>query len=90
MKPAATLTVLLAALATASLASADPPRASPDRATQADGRGYAYTFEDDPLAADPLGATTAIIHVRPRAARATLIHPRTSFVPEILKTAEHL
>jgi hypothetical protein len=52
--------------------------------------GYGYTFDDDPLAAGGFGPGDATIRVRPRAARTTLIRPRTSFVPEMLKSVENL
>jgi hypothetical protein len=52
--------------------------------------GYGYTFEDDPLNAGGFGPNDATIRVRPRAARTTLIRPRTSFVPEMLKSGENL
>jgi len=52
--------------------------------------GYGYTFEDDPLNAGGFGPNDATIRVRPRAARTTLIRPRTSFVPEMLKSVENL
>lgn len=52
--------------------------------------GYGYTFDDDPLAAGGFGPADATIRVRPRAARTTLIRPRTSFVPEMLKSVENI
>lgn len=52
--------------------------------------GYGYTFEDDPLNAGGFGPNDATIRVRPRAARTTLIRPRTSFVPEMLKSVENI
>lgn len=52
--------------------------------------GYGYTFSDDPLAAGGFGPSDATIRVRPRAARTTLIRPRTSFVPEMLKSVENI
>ena len=52
--------------------------------------GYGYEFSDDPLAAGGFGPNDATIRVRPRAARTTLIRPRTSFVPEMLKSVENL
>ena len=55
-----------------------------------DGDGYGYTFEDDPLNAGGFGPNDATIRVRPRAARTTLIRPRTSFVPEMLKSVENI
>lgn len=55
-----------------------------------DGDGYGYEFDDDPLNAGGFGPNDATIRVRPRAARTTLIRPRTSFVPEMLKSVENL
>ena len=52
--------------------------------------GYGYEFDDDPLNAGGFGPNDATIRVRPRAARTTLIRPRTSFVPEMLKSGENL
>ncbi len=52
--------------------------------------GYGYSFDDDPLSAGGFGPNDATIRVRPRAARTTLIRPRTSFVPEMLKSVESL
>ena len=52
--------------------------------------GYGYEFDDDPLAAGGFGPNDATIHVRARAPRTTLIRPRTSFVPEMLKSVENL
>ncbi|HMR06921.1 MAG TPA: hypothetical protein PKA88_14150 [Polyangiaceae bacterium] len=54
------------------------------------GEGYGSTFEDDPLNAGGFGPNDATIRVRPRAARTTLIRPRTSFVPEMLKSVENI
>ena len=52
--------------------------------------GYGYQFEDDPLAAGGFGPNDATIKVRPKAARTTLIRPRTTFVPEMLKSVENI
>ena len=52
--------------------------------------GYVCTFDDDPLNAGGFGPNDATIRVRPRAARTTLIRPRTSFVPEMLKSVENI
>jgi hypothetical protein len=49
-----------------------------------------YEFTDDDLIGDTLGTTGAQINVRPPAARVTLIRPRASFVPEMLKSVEHM
>lgn len=62
------------------------------RATGAAGKdeGYGYEFSDDPLAAGGFGPNDATIRVRPGPVRTTLIRPRTSFVPEMLKSVENL
>lgn len=52
--------------------------------------GYGYSFDDDPLNAGGFGPNDATIRVRAKAARTTLIRPRTSFVPEMLKSVENL
>jgi hypothetical protein len=52
--------------------------------------GYGYQFDDDPLNAGGFGPNDATIRVRARAARTTLIRPRISFVPEMLKSVENL
>jgi hypothetical protein len=58
--------------------------------TKTGDEGYGYTFDDDPLNAGGFGPNDATIRVRPRAARTTLIRPRTSFVPEMLKSVENI
>ena len=52
--------------------------------------GYGYDFSDDPLNAGGFGPNDATIRVRPGPVRTTLIPPRTSFVPEMLKSVENL
>jgi hypothetical protein len=62
------------------------------RASGGGGReeGYGYEFTDDPLSAGGFGPNDATIRVRPGPVRTTLIRPRTSFVPEMLKSVENL
>ncbi len=61
------------------------------KTTQATGKeGYGYEFSDDPLNAGGFGPNDATIRVRPGPVRTTLIRPRTSFVPELLKSVENL
>ena len=71
--------------------AADPP---PDTGGGAGGdkaaNDYGYKFTDDPLSAGGFGPNDARILVRPQAARTTLIRPRTSFVPEMLKSVENI
>lgn len=55
-----------------------------------DSRGYGYTFEDDPLTSGVAGTTGFVLTVRPKGAREVLLRPRTSFVPELLKSVEAL
>lgn len=57
---------------------------------QGNDKGYGYEFDDDPLNAGGFGINDAVIKVRPKAARTTLIRPRTSFVPELLKSVQDL
>jgi hypothetical protein len=64
--------------------------AQPAKSTEGDGEGYGYEFADDPLSAGGFGPTDATIKVRPGPVRRTLIRPRTSFVPEMLKSVENL
>ena len=52
--------------------------------------GYGYDFSDEPLNAGGFGPNDATIRVRPGPVRTTLIRPRTSFVPEMLKSVENL
>ncbi len=52
--------------------------------------GYGYEFSDDPLSAGGFGPNDATIRVRPGPVRTMLIRPRTSFVPEMLKSVENL
>jgi len=52
--------------------------------------GYGYRFDDDPLNAGGFGSDAATIRIRINAPRVTLIRPRSSFVPEMLKSVEHL
>ena len=55
-----------------------------------DKEGYGYEFDDDPLSAGGFGPNDATIKVRPKAARTTLIRPRTHFIPEMLKSVENI
>lgn len=55
-----------------------------------DDEGYGYEFDDDPLNAMGFGPNHATIIIRPRAARVTLIRPRTSFVYEMVKSVEDI
>ena len=90
--------VLAAAFLLMSSASAfaqQPGAAAGGAAPKASGgggkdEGYGYEFSDDPLAAGGFGPNDATIRVRPGPVRTTLIRPRTSFVPEMLKSVENL
>jgi hypothetical protein len=80
---------LAAFVASPSVFAQDAPAAA-DKGGGDKGEGYGYEFEDDPLNAGGFGPNDATIRVRPRAARTTLIRPRTSFVPEMLKSVENI
>lgn len=56
----------------------------------ADDQGYGYEFSDDPLNAGGFSPNDATLKVRPGPVRTTLIRPRVSFVPEMLKSVENL
>lgn len=73
--------LLLAGTASAQAAGGDK---------KAGDQGYGYEFSDDPLNAGGFGPNDATIRVRPGPVRTTLIRPRTSFVPEMLKSVENL
>ena len=63
---------------------------APADAAKEDAGDYGYEFDDDPLNAGGFGPNDSTIKVRARAARTTLIRPRTSFVPEMLKSVENI
>lgn len=64
--------------------------AAQDAPAAAASESYGYEFDDDPLNAGGFGPSDATIRVRPRPVRTTLIRPRTSFVPEMLKSVENI
>jgi hypothetical protein len=87
--------VAAAFLLTSASAFAQQPGGGGGAAPKATGgggkdEGYGYEFSDDPLAAGGFGPNDATIRVRPGPVRTTLIRPRTSFVPEMLKSVENL
>jgi hypothetical protein len=79
------ISIGVAAFTLAPAALAQDAKAGGDKAD-----GYGYEFSDDPLNAGGFGPNDATIKVRPRAARTTLIRPRTTFVPEMLKSVENI
>ena len=87
------LLLTAALLLVSSAAFAQGAAAKPAAAAAASGgkeEGYGYEFSDDPLNAGGFGPNDATIRVRPGPVRTTLIRPRTSFVPEMLKSVENL
>ena len=85
MKFVVAATVACSAMMIAGSAFAqDKPKASDNK------EGYGYEFSDDPLSAGGFGPNDATIRVRTGPVRTTLIRPRTSFVPEMLKSVENL
>jgi hypothetical protein len=68
----------------------DAPAGGGGAAGGGGGGDYGYKFEDDPLSAGGFGPADATIRVRPGPVRTTLIRPRTSFVPEMLKSVENI
>jgi hypothetical protein len=49
-----------------------------------------YEFSDDDLLGDTISSHTAILRIRPPAAKVGLIRPRASFVAEMYKSVEAL
>jgi hypothetical protein len=49
-----------------------------------------YEFSDDDLLGDTISGHTAILRVRPPAAKVSLIRPRASFIAEMFKSVEAL
>jgi hypothetical protein len=86
------LAAVLLSLSAKSYAQDAAGAAAPAAANGASGGNgdYGYKFEDDPLAAGGFGPSDATIRVRPGPVRTTLIRPRTSFVPEMLKSVENI
>jgi hypothetical protein len=87
------LAAVLLSLPVISYAQEAPGGAGGGAAATTGGSGngdYGYKFEDDPLAAGGFGPSDATIRVRPGPVRTTLIRPRTSFVPEMLKSVENI
>jgi hypothetical protein len=89
MKKSTRKHVLAALLVGAGVFSTTAAFAQDVKSSDADG-GYGYEFSDDPLNAGGFGPNDATIRVRPGPVRTTLIRPRTSFVPEMLKSVENL
>ena len=87
-------TAALMMLAAPSFAQDAPPAggggASSTGAASSGTGDYGYKFEDDPLSGGGFGPADATIRVRPGPVRTTLIRPRTSFVPEMLKSVENI
>jgi hypothetical protein len=86
-------TLLFSASAFAQQPGGAKPGASAPAAKDSGGESkgdYGYKFEDDPLSAGGFGPNDATIRVRPGPVRTTLIRPRTSFVPEMLKSVENI
>jgi hypothetical protein len=77
-------------LLTAESYAQDAAAAAPAAGGSSGSGDYGYKFEDDPLAAGGFGPSDATIRVRPGPVRTTLIRPRTSFVPEMLKSVENI
>ncbi len=83
-------TVVALATAVLTLTSAAAADEGVEYRTQDEKDGYSVAFIDDKLMDAGQEGTSPMIMVRPRAARMTLIRPRTSFVPEMLKSVEAL
>src|SRR5512146_831810 len=91
VKRAAALVLVTTSVITLSgIAAAQDKGAAAPKAAGGKEDAYGYEFSDDPLSAGGFGPNDATIRVRPGPVRTTLIRPRTSFVPEMLKSVENL
>jgi hypothetical protein len=81
------LVAVCAAMATIAITSAASAQVRSQRHVDVES---IYDFEDDDLLAAGLGAMGAVLKVRKGAARVQLLRPRTHFVPEMLKSVEHI
>ena len=79
--------VLLVVSSAAAQGSSPAKKRAAATATAVDGHDV-YDFPDDALMGEGIGADVARVSVLRHAARASLVRPRLSFVPEMLKTAE--
>jgi len=86
------LAIAISLVSASALAQKTPGGGGSAAAATGDSKGgdYGYKFEDDPLSAGGFGPNDATIRVRPGPVRQTLIRPRTSFVPEMLKSVENI
>ena len=78
------------ALSTLAFSGAALAQEGGDYATSTDKDGYSVKFVDDLLGAQGLDSNAPLLKVRPMAARTSLIRPRTSFIPELLKSVDAL
>ncbi len=77
----AAMAVFAGVCAIAPTASADPPKKD---------EGYEYTFKDDKMLGDTLGAVGAKVSVIKLGRRELLLRPRVQFVSEMLKSVENM
>lgn len=78
-------TVVLSVLLSASFALAQPKGKEKEK-----NNDQAMDFKDDPLEAGGLGPNEIGLKIRSGPVRSTLIKPRMSFVPQMLKSVENL
>jgi hypothetical protein len=83
------MTRLLASFALGALLVAAPARAESNASYSVRGESASYevAFDDDALLAPGSSAYGEWLKVRPPAKRVMLLRPRTSFVPELLTSA---
>lgn len=81
---------LAALLAAGAVLTPLTARAAEDFVDQTDKDGQRVVFKDDPMTADTMGSTGAVLVLRPSAARVGLLRPRVEFIREMLKSVENL
>lgn len=82
--------LIVSAAAISLLFAASSASAQVKKQSHRDSGDSIYEFKDDLLNSDLNSPGGGLIVVRPNAARATLLRPRVSFVPELLKSVEDL
>lgn len=71
----------MAFITTSAVAAAEPTKQDDN---------YGYTFKDDALAAETMGAASAQIRVLKLGRRDRLLRPRVHFISEMLKSVENM
>jgi hypothetical protein len=86
MRSTKSLATLALAFCATLLGSVGTAAAQPVAAEQR----YHYDFDDDYMVGDTLSTTPPLLRIPKRLPRVSLLRPRASFVPEMLKSVESM